>query len=45
LEREKDAGMPKKRSKLVEEIKKCKRLKFNSIFFTNGSLVDKENSS
>jgi hypothetical protein len=34
-----------KRPKLVEEVQKCKRLKFNSIFLTDGSLVDKENSS
>jgi hypothetical protein len=36
--------MPKKRPKLVEEIQKCKRLKFDSIFFTGESLVNKENS-
>jgi len=35
-----------KRSKLVEEVQKCKRLKFDSIcFFTDESPVDKENSS
>jgi hypothetical protein len=34
-----------KRSKLVEEVQKCKRLKLDSIFLTDGSLVDKENSS
>jgi hypothetical protein len=30
---------------LVEEVQKYKRLKFDSIFLTDGSLVDKENSS
>jgi len=35
--------MPKKRPKLVEEIQKCKRLKFDSIFLTNESPVDKKN--
>jgi hypothetical protein len=34
-----------KRSKLVEEVQKCKRLKFDSIFLIDKSLVDKENSS
>jgi len=34
-----------KRPKLVEEVQKCKRLKLDSIFLTDGSLVDKENSS
>ena len=34
-----------KRPKLVEEVQKYKRLKFDSIFLTDGSLVDKENSS
>jgi len=34
-----------KRPKLVEEVQKCKRLKFDSIFLSDGSLVDKENSS
>jgi hypothetical protein len=31
--------------KLVEEVQKCKRLKLDSIFLTDGSLVDKENSN
>jgi hypothetical protein len=31
--------------KLVEEVQKCKRLKFDSIFLTDESPVDKENSS
>jgi hypothetical protein len=35
----------RKRPKLVEEVQKCKRLKFGSIFFTDESPVDKENSS
>jgi hypothetical protein len=35
----------RKRSKLVEEVQKCKRLKFDSIFLTDESPVDKENSS
>jgi hypothetical protein len=34
-----------KKIKLVEKVQKCKRLKFNSIFFTDKSFVDKENSS
>jgi hypothetical protein len=34
-----------KRPKLVEEVQKCKRLKLDSIFLIDGSLVDKENSS
>jgi hypothetical protein len=29
---------------LVEEVQKCKRLKFDSIFLTDKSHVDKENS-
>jgi len=33
-----------KRPKLVLEVQKCKRLKFDSIFLTDESLVDKENS-
>jgi len=33
-----------KRLKLVEEVKKCKRLKFDSIFLTGESPVDKKNS-
>jgi hypothetical protein len=32
-------------SKLVEEVQKCKRLKFDSIVFTDKSPVDEENSS
>jgi hypothetical protein len=35
----------RKRSKLVEKVQKCKRLKFDSIFLTDESPVDKENSS
>jgi len=35
----------RKRSKLVEEVQKCKRLKFGNIFLTDESPVDKENSS
>jgi len=31
----------KKRTKLVEKVQKCKMLKFNSIFFTDKSPVDK----
>ena len=34
-----------KGTKLVEKVQKCKRLKFDSIFLTDESLVDKENSS
>jgi hypothetical protein len=34
----------KKRPKLVEEVQKCKRLKFDSIFLTGESPVNKENS-
>jgi hypothetical protein len=34
-----------KRPKLIEKVQKYKRLKFNSIFLTDGSPVDKENSS
>ena len=30
--------------KLVEEVQKCKMVKFNSIFFTDERHVDKENS-
>jgi hypothetical protein len=45
VEREKDVGILKKRPKLIKKVQKCKRLKFNSIFFTVGSPVDKENSS
>ena len=33
-----------KRSKLIEEVQKCKRVKFDSIFLTDKSHVDKENS-
>jgi hypothetical protein len=33
-----------KRPKLVEEVQKCKRVKFDSIFLTDKSPVDKENS-
>jgi len=33
----------RKKIKLVEEVQKCERLKFNSIFFTGESPVDKEN--
>jgi len=32
-----------KRIKLVEEVQKCKRLKFDIIFLTGKSPVDKEN--
>jgi hypothetical protein len=39
---EKMTGMlKKKRTKLVEKVQKCKTLKFNSIFFTDKSSVDK----
>jgi hypothetical protein len=34
----------RKKAKLVEEVQKCKRLKFDSIFLTGESPVDKENS-
>jgi len=34
----------RKKAKLVEEVQKCKRLKFDGIFFTGESPVDKENS-
>jgi len=34
-----------KMTKLVEKVQKCKMLKFDSIFLTDESLVDKENSS
>jgi len=34
-----------KGTKLVEKVQKCKRLKFDSIFLTDESPVDKENSS
>jgi hypothetical protein len=30
---------------LVEEVQKCKRLKFDNIFLTDGNPVNKENSS
>jgi hypothetical protein len=30
---------------LVEKVQKCKRLKFDSIFLTDESHVDKENSN
>ena len=33
----------RKKAKLVEEVQKCKRLKFDSIFFTGESPDDKEN--
>jgi hypothetical protein len=33
-----------KRPNLVEEVQKCKRLKFDSISLTNESPVEKENS-
>jgi hypothetical protein len=33
-----------KKTKLVEEVQKCKRLKFDGIFLTGESPVDKENS-
>jgi hypothetical protein len=36
--------MPKKNQKLVEEVQKCKRLKFNSISLIDESHVDQENS-
>jgi hypothetical protein len=36
--------MPKKKPKFVEEVQKCKRLKFDSISLTDESPVDKENS-
>jgi hypothetical protein len=32
-------------TKLVEKVQKCKILKFNIIFLTDESPVDKENSS
>jgi hypothetical protein len=38
---EKRTGMLKKMIKLVEKVQKCKMLKFNSIFFTDESPVDK----
>jgi len=39
---EKRTGMLKKKgTKLVEKVQKCKMLKFNSIFFTDKSPVDK----
>jgi hypothetical protein len=34
-----------KRTKLVENVQKCKILKFDGIFLTDESPVDKENSS
>jgi len=34
----------RKKAKLVEEVQKCKRLKFDSICFTGESPDDKENS-
>jgi hypothetical protein len=34
-----------KKIKLVEKVQKCKKLKFDSIFLTDESPVDKENSS
>jgi len=34
----------RKKTKLVEEVQKCKRLKFNSIFLIGESPADKENS-
>jgi hypothetical protein len=34
----------RKKVKLVEEVQKCKRLKFDSIFLTGENPVDKENS-
>ena len=33
----------RKKAKLVEEVQKYKRLKFDSIFLTGESAVDKEN--
>jgi histidinol phosphatase-like PHP family hydrolase len=36
--------MPKHGQKFVEEVQKCKRLKFDSISLTDESPVDKENS-
>jgi hypothetical protein len=41
---EKNAGMPKNGQKLVKEVQKCKRLKFDSVSFTDESPVDKDNS-
>ena len=35
----------RERPELVEEVQKCKKLKFDSIFLTDKSPVDKENSS
>jgi hypothetical protein len=35
----------RERLKLVEEVQKCKRLKFDNIFLNDKSPVDKENSS
>jgi len=35
----------RERSKLVEEVQKCKRLKFDNIFLNDKSPIDKENSS
>jgi hypothetical protein len=37
--------MLKKGTKLVEKVQKYKMLKFNSIFFTDESPVEKQNSS
>jgi len=36
--------MLKNDQKLVEEVQKCKRLKFDSLSLTDESSVDKENS-
>jgi len=36
--------MPKNSQKLVEEVQKCKKIKFDSISLTGESLVNKENS-
>jgi hypothetical protein len=33
-----------KKPKLIEDVQKCKMLKFDSIFLTGESHVDKENS-
>ena len=36
--------MPKNGQNLVEEVQKCKRLKFDSISLTGKGIIDKENS-
>ena len=37
-------GRPENSQKLVEEVQKIKRLKFDNIFFTDEDSIDKENS-